>query len=110
MFGQQNTFGYDIVFARKGNNIMSDPDIEHPTSMGITVVVNGRKKTVATRELSFEALVEMAFPGAPPNEGAIYTITYSRGEGHKPEGILVAGESVKLKEGMIFNVIATSRS
>jgi hypothetical protein len=75
-----------------------------------TIVVNGRQKVVSQRELSFTALVALAFD-TPPNTGnTVYTITYRRGEGHKPEGTLVEGESVKLKEGMVFNVTPTDKS
>lgn len=35
---------------------------------------------------------------------------YRRGEGNKPEGSLVQGETVKIKDGMIFNVTATDKS
>lgn len=75
-----------------------------------TIVVNGRQKVVTQRELSFGEVVKLAF-GNPPNGGnTIYTITYRRGEGSKPEGTLVEGESVKIKDGMIFNVTATDKS
>jgi hypothetical protein len=39
-----------------------------------------------------------------------FTITYRRGQGNKPEGTLDDGDTVKLKEGMIFNVTATDKS
>lgn len=75
-----------------------------------TIVVNGRQKVVAQRELSFSALVALAFDNAPNTGNTIYTITYRRGEGNKPEGTLVEGESVQIKDGMIFNVTATDKS
>lgn len=76
----------------------------------ITIIVNGRPKPVTQKELSFEEIVQLAFPGSVPNDTTVYTITYKRGHGHKPEGTLVAGEVVKVKEGMIFNVTATDKS
>lgn len=39
-----------------------------------------------------------------------YSIKYTKGQGNKPEGVLVAGGSVKVKEGMIFNVSSTGQS
>lgn len=75
-----------------------------------TIVVNGRAKVVTEAELSFGALVKLAFGSAPNTDNTIYTITYRRGEGNKPEGTLVEGESVKIKDGMIFNVTATDKS
>lgn len=77
----------------------------------ITIIVNGREKTVDKKEqLTFAEVVELAFPGEPPTETLVYTVTYSRGEGNKPEGDLAPGGSVKVKKGMIFNVFATNRS
>jgi predicted enzyme related to lactoylglutathione lyase len=74
------------------------------------IVVNGRAKTVTTAELSYEEVVRLAFDDAFQNSNTIYTVTYKRGTGAKPEGGMVAGESVKTKAGMIFNVFHTTRS
>lgn len=75
-----------------------------------TIIVNGQAKEVSEKELSFEQIVALAF-GAGANDGnTIFTVTYRRGEGKKPEGTLVAGEKVKIKEGEIFNVTQTSKS
>lgn len=74
-----------------------------------TIVVNGRPKTVTDKEISFEAVVDLAYP-QPRGANLMFTVTYRRGEGNKPEGTLVEGESVKVKEGMIFNVSATDKS
>jgi hypothetical protein len=79
--------------------------------VNVTIVVNGQDKTVSSRELSFEQLVNLAFDNNPPKgPDVLITVTYRRGEGHKPQGSLVAGETVKVKEGMIFNVTATNKS
>jgi hypothetical protein len=75
-----------------------------------TVIVNGREKIVTQHELSFDALVALAFDNPPNSANTIYTITYRRGEGNKPEGTLVEGESVKVKDRMILNVTATDKS
>lgn len=75
-----------------------------------TIVVNAQNKTVTTKELSYEQLVELAYTTPPTGENVVITITFRRGEGNKPEGTLVAGETVKVKEGMVFNVRATDKS
>jgi hypothetical protein len=54
--------------------------------------------------------VEIAFGPLSGNENTIYTLTYKRGHGNKPEGTLVSGETVKVKEGMVFNVTRTDKS
>jgi len=76
----------------------------------ITIIVNGREKTVTTRELTEDELVKLAFDDPPTGEFICFTITYRRGHGNKPEGTLDEGERLKLKEGMIINVTATDKS
>ncbi len=75
-----------------------------------TIIVNAEEKQVTGKELTFDQVVQLAFPGEPQGGNRLYTVTYRRGEGNKPEGTLVKGESVKLKKGMIFNVTATDKS
>ena len=76
----------------------------------ITIVVNGRQKTVTSKTLTFDEVVALAFDNPPTGENVLFTITYQRGMGNKPEGSLTTGEEVKVKEGMIFNVTSTNRS
>jgi hypothetical protein len=74
------------------------------------IIVNGREKEFTGKEISFEEVIVLAFGEVSTNPNISYTVTYKRGEGNKPEGSLVAGESVKVKEGMIFNATATDKS
>lgn len=74
------------------------------------IVVNGRTKIVTTNELSFEQVLQLAFDPVPSGPNWVFTVTYRRGHGHKPEGTLSPGETVKVKDGMIFNVTATDKS
>lgn len=77
----------------------------------VEIIINGQKISVDKAELTFEEVVALAYDGNPPaGENWFFTVTYRRGHGQKPEGSLVAGESVKVKEGMIFNVRATDKS
>jgi len=76
----------------------------------VTIIVNGRQKVVMKDELSFDEIVALAYDNPPNGENIVFTITYRRGQGHKPEGTLVQGETVKIKDGMIFNVTATDKS
>jgi hypothetical protein len=86
-----------------------DPSPGHDTT--ITIIVNGREKQVSTRDLSFLEIVRLAFPGnGPLNETTAYTVTFKKADGSKTEGSLVAGDSVEIKNGTIFNVTATDRS
>ncbi|MBI4220652.1 MAG: multiubiquitin domain-containing protein [Chloroflexi bacterium] len=76
----------------------------------ITIIVNGRQKTVDDKELTFAEIVALAFDNPPSGPNIVFTVTYRRGQGNKPEGTMVDGETVKVKEGMIFNVTATDKS
>jgi hypothetical protein len=74
------------------------------------IIVNGRPKEVTEKVMSFEEIVALAFSNPPSGPNTVFTVTYRRGEGNKPEGSLVAEETVKIKDGMIFNVTATDKS
>jgi Multiubiquitin len=75
------------------------------------IVVNGRRKEVHKRRLTFAEVVRLAFPDAPPSDNIIYTVAYRNGGNDRhPEGTLVVGESVKIKDGTIFDVTATDKS
>jgi len=76
----------------------------------ITIVVNGTQKTVQKDEYTFDEIVKLAYENPPYGENTLFSVTYRKGHGNKPEGILAPGESVKVKDGMIFDVTATDKS
>jgi hypothetical protein len=73
------------------------------------IIVNGRPRVVHERELSFDQVVLLAFPNPHHEPGWIYTVTYSHGVGGQ-EGQLLPGQTVKIANGMIFNVTETNKS
>lgn len=75
----------------------------------VEIFVNGRAKMVDRGPISFETVVALANLPTPPGE-TIYTVSYRKGPEPKPEGSLVAGQSVRVRKGMVFNVTATNRS
>lgn len=79
-----------------------------PQRKDITIVINGTPHVVPKDEMTFQEIVTLAQLATGPNVS--YTVNYRRGHGNKPEGSLVEGETVKLKEGMIFNATATDKS
>ena len=80
-------------------------------SKTITIIINGRPKTVPKNDdLTFEEIVALAFENPPTGECIQYTIQYTRGHGNKPAGALVEGQSAKAKDGMEFDVTSTNRS
>lgn len=74
------------------------------------VMVNGRRKEVDTQRLTYDQVVALAFPTPPKGEGVQFTVQYTRGPESKPSGTLVEGQSVKVKNGMEFDVTPTNRS
>lgn len=76
----------------------------------VTVVFNGRPKTIARGRLSFEEVIALAFDNPPSGDGLQFTIQYTRGHSGKPNGTLLEGDSVMVQDGMEFDVTATNRS
>jgi len=61
-------------------------------------------------DITFDQVVALAFPNPPTGDGVQFTVQFTRGEGNKPTGTLVEGQSVKVKDGMEFDVTSTNRS
>lgn len=76
----------------------------------ITIVVSGTEHTIQKGDVSFEEVVELAYENPPYGKNTLFSVTFRRGTGNKPEGTLAPGESVKAKDGMIFDVTATDKS
>ncbi|MEZ4720482.1 MAG: multiubiquitin domain-containing protein [Flavobacteriales bacterium] len=76
----------------------------------VSIIVNGQEKEWEKDEISFKEVVILAFGSYDENPQIVYTVTYKRGQGNKPEGTMVKGESVKVKDKMIFNATRTDRS
>ena len=79
-------------------------------SQTVSIIVNARQKTVDKAEIRFEEIVALAYDTPPSGPNWVFTITYHRGQGNKPEGSLRAGETVEVKDGMVFDVTATDKS
>lgn len=72
-----------------------------------TIVVNTRSVEWPEKEISYEQVIELAWPGEPFDPQGT-TVEYSRG--HGPDKPLTAGHSVRVKDGMIFDAERTNRS
>jgi hypothetical protein len=75
-----------------------------------TIYVNGQKKVVTTKTVTFDQIVKLAYPTPPSGENILYTVSYEDGPPANPQGSLTEGQTVKVKNGMIFNVTATDKS
>jgi len=79
-------------------------------SKEFTILVNAREKTWSEKEVDFDEVIILAFGLVSQDPNVSYTVTYKKGENGKPEGIMVKGDSAKVKDGMRFNVTQTNRS
>lgn len=85
-------------------------DNEHGHDKNYTIIVNGRAREISLKELTYEEIVNIAYDNNPPTgPNVVITVTYAKAEGNK-QGTLLPGQSVKIKDGMVFNVKATDRS
>ena len=75
-----------------------------------TIIVNGQKKVVAARTVNFDEIVKLAFPMPPTGANILYTVSYEDGPRVNPQGSLKEGQTVEVKNRMIFNVTATDKS
>lgn len=75
-----------------------------------TIIVNTEEKLWNERRISYAQVTHLAFPTPPPGVVITYTVEYERGPHKNPEGSMTAGESVRVKNGMIFSVTETGRS
>ncbi|HOW60167.1 MAG TPA: multiubiquitin domain-containing protein [Candidatus Moranbacteria bacterium] len=77
----------------------------------VTIIVNTRPHEWDKKEeISFEEVVTLAFGSFSEDAAIAYTVIYSRGKDENKEGSLVKGESVKVKDEMIFNATQTNKS
>lgn len=93
---------------------LNEPGIERfyiaplpPTE--IEIVVNTRARTVPKSSVTFEQIVELAFPG-PHEANVVFSMTYRKAASVPHAGELGAGGKVEVKKGTIFNVTRTVQS
>ncbi len=102
------TMGNEIRSAERDGACHEDRPNQEKT---VTIIVNGREEQVPKNDpLNFNELIRIAYNNPPSGEFICWTITYRKGHGNKPEGTQIEGETVKPKEGMIFNVTYTDKS
>ncbi len=80
------------------------------TERAFNIIVNTRPKEVSQEVLTFDDVVRLAYPTLDQGNNPIFTVSFKNADQRPPEGTLVAGESVKIKNGTIFNVKRTCQS
>jgi hypothetical protein len=76
----------------------------------VTIVVEGTAHPWSKDSISYAQVITLEVPNYAEHPEITYSVTYKRGHGDKPEGILAPGGSVKVKDGMVFNVKETGQS
>lgn len=75
----------------------------------VKIVVNAKSKTVPSKDVVFEQIVALAFPGCN-EELTDFTITYDGAISCPMDGILQIGVTIQVKNGTSFNVKRTFQS
>jgi len=100
----------DEVIPNDGTKVHLKQDEHFYSQKDFVIIVNGQKKTITTRAVTFDEIVKLAFPTPPSGANILYTVSYEDGPKANPQGSLKEGGTVKVKDGMIFNVTATDKS
>jgi len=75
----------------------------------IEIIVNARPRIVAGPDVTFEQIVQLAFPGAP-EANVVFSMTYRHAKSKPHQGELGIGGIVTVKKGTTFNVTRTVQS
>lgn len=81
-----------------------------PERATVPVLVNGRNRELATREVTYEDLIGLAFPQLPATGDRLFTVTYRQGPADRPEGSLVPTQTLRATQGTVIHVTATDKS
>jgi Multiubiquitin len=107
LFREENGNHEDEIVPNNDSKIHLIQDEHFYSEAVFFIIVNGQNKMVTKKLLAYDELVALAFTPQPDFQ---YTITYRRGPHSNREGSLVEGKTIKIKNGMIFNVTATNKS
>lgn len=94
---------------RPGGDKDHGPSGGHGQDDQVTIVVNGRAKKWTKDEIGYHELVALSGLPLPGGPNPSFTITYHNGPGHH-DGTVIPGQSVKVRNGMVFNVTPTNQS
>lgn len=76
-----------------------------------TIIVNGQPKVVTSRTVTWDQVVDFAYPGQRNQADITFVVTYEETEESKHDGTLAVGGSVRVKEeDTVFYVASRRRS
>jgi hypothetical protein len=100
----------DELILRDSSLVTLKEDEHFYSQKAITIIINGQKKEVTETKVAFDEIVKLAFPALPTGDNVMFTVRYRHGPRQNPSGTLLEGETVRIKNGMIFDVTQTVRS
>jgi Multiubiquitin len=84
---------------------------ENEPEASFAIVVNGQLKVVTSRVVTWDEVVDLAYPGQRNDPEMSFIVTYEEADESKDDGTLAVGRSVKVKkEGTVFYVAGRRRS
>lgn len=100
----------DELIERNDHKVHVKEDEHFYSQKVFTIIVNTEKKEVAKNRLTFDEVVKLAFDPVPTGKDVLITVDYAKGPPENPKGSMKKGQTVRIKNGMIFDVTATDRS
>lgn len=110
LFKELNGNQEDQLVTRDAHHLELAQDEHFYSQRTFTIAVNTEQKEIAKRRLSFDDLIRLEFGVPPEGPNIKITVDYSNGPAVNPKGSLRHGQSVRVRNGMEFDVSATDRS
>jgi hypothetical protein len=107
LFREENGNHEDTLITNDKTPIYLNPSEHFYSEQKFIIIVNTQPKSVDKKLISYSEIVNLAFTAQPNFD---YTVTYRKGPQSNKEGALEVGQTIKIKNGMIFNVTATNKS
>lgn len=93
---------------------LARPGLEHfysrESPKEVIIIVNGREKKWDKKKISFQEVVILAFGSYSDKSTMVYTVAYEDGPKQNPEGSMVRGAEVFVRNKMIFHATVTDKS
>jgi multiubiquitin len=89
---------------------LARPGIEHFFSEKIQIIVNGTPHPWVKKKISFKEVIILAYGVYNDSPTWIYTVGYEDGPKQNPEGSMIKGQEVFVKNEMIFHAKGTDES
>jgi Multiubiquitin len=102
-----STYDLRVCILQEGVTDMTNEHQPPGQSKSFNVVVNGTQEVWTDHRISYEQVVQLAFPGGSTSD-SLYTVSYANPHGR--DGTLAPGQDTEVRDGMIFNVSKTNRS